>query len=142
MLCLKSLTILRLRPWLSVSARIRPTAISRAYDILEAGIKSTNALHCIHGAVSAYGRSLDGLAVVSDIVASRDPYNAAKRIATIVQAFKANPLPCFSTFPPSYASDGIKHKVGELLSAVKKFSPLVHQVQDPRTWCPCDSQRS
>ncbi|KAM5533305.1 hypothetical protein V8D89_012979 [Ganoderma adspersum] len=93
-----------------------------------AGIKSSNALHCIHGAVSAYGRSLDGLAVVSDIVASRDPYNAAKRIATIVQAFKASPLPCFSTFPPSYASDVIKHKVGELLSAVKKFSPLVHQI--------------
>ncbi|PIL34226.1 hypothetical protein GSI_03937 [Ganoderma sinense ZZ0214-1] len=93
-----------------------------------AGIKSTNALHCIHGAVSAYGRSLDGLAVVSDIVASRDPYNAAKRIATIVQAFKANPLPCFSTFPPTYASDAIKLKVGELLSAVKKFSPLVHQI--------------
>ncbi|EJF65143.1 Hydroxyethylthiazole kinase [Dichomitus squalens LYAD-421 SS1] len=93
-----------------------------------AGIKSTNALHCLHGAVSIYGRSLDGLAVVSDIVASTDPYNAAKKIAGIVHAFKASPLPCFSTFPPSYASESVKRQVGELLSAVKRFSPLVHQI--------------
>ncbi|KAI0743772.1 Hydroxyethylthiazole kinase [Daedaleopsis nitida] len=93
-----------------------------------AGIKSTNALHCLHGAIATSGRSLDGLAVVSDIVASRDPYNAAKRVATVVQAFKANPLPCFSTFPPSYASESIKRGVGDILSAVKKFSPLIHQI--------------
>ncbi|KAI0745504.1 Hydroxyethylthiazole kinase [Earliella scabrosa] len=93
-----------------------------------AGIKSTNALHCLHGAISVSGRSLDGLAVVSDIVASRDPYNAAKRIATIVQAFKANPFTCFSTFPPSYTPDSIKRGVGEVLLAVRQFSPLVHQI--------------
>ncbi|KAI0779860.1 Hydroxyethylthiazole kinase [Fomes fomentarius] len=93
-----------------------------------AGVKSTNALHCLHGAITSSGRSLDGLAVVSDIVASSDPYTAAKRIATIVQAFKGNPITSFSTFPPSYSIDSIKHGVGEILSAVRHFSPLVHQI--------------
>ncbi|RPD78212.1 Hydroxyethylthiazole kinase [Lentinus tigrinus ALCF2SS1-7] len=90
-----------------------------------AGIKWTNALHCMHGSVSLSGRSLDGLAVVSDIVASKDPYTAAKRIATIVNACKANPLICFSTF---HAPDVIKRSVGELLGAVKQYSPIVHQL--------------
>ncbi|KAI0702932.1 Hydroxyethylthiazole kinase [Cerioporus squamosus] len=93
-----------------------------------AGIKSTNALHCMHGSVSQSGRSLDGLAVVSDIVASRDPYTAARRIATIIKACKANPIICFSTFPPSYAPDAIKRSVGKLLGAVKQYSPIVHQI--------------
>ncbi|KAI0674972.1 Hydroxyethylthiazole kinase [Trametes maxima] len=93
-----------------------------------AGIKSTNALHCLHGSVSSSGRPLDGLAVVSDIVASPDPLNAARRIATIVKAFKAVPLPTFSLSPSTYAVDAFKHGTGQLLLAVKKFSPLVHQI--------------
>ncbi|KAI0330153.1 Hydroxyethylthiazole kinase [Cubamyces sp. BRFM 1775] len=94
-----------------------------------AGIKSTNVLHCLHGSVSPSGRPLDGVAVVSDIVASTDPLNAAKKIATIVNAFKAaaNP-PVFSLLPSRYAVDDFKQGVGAFLSAVKKFSPLVHQI--------------
>ncbi|KAI0633418.1 Hydroxyethylthiazole kinase [Trametes polyzona] len=93
-----------------------------------AGIKSTNALHCLHGSVSPGGRALDGLAVVSDIVASTDPLNAAKRVATIVQAFKSIPTPTFSLAPSSYTADAFRGGVGELLTAVKKHSPLVHQI--------------
>ncbi|KAI0769338.1 Hydroxyethylthiazole kinase [Trametes elegans] len=93
-----------------------------------AGIKSTNVLHCLHGTVSPSGRALDGVAVVSDIVASTDPSNAAKRIATIVNAFKAQPVPVFSLSPSSYVADSFKHGVGELLTTVEQFSPLVHQI--------------
>ncbi|KAI0371158.1 Hydroxyethylthiazole kinase [Pilatotrama ljubarskyi] len=93
-----------------------------------AGIKSTNVLHCLHGSVSPAGRPLDGVAVVSDIVASTDPFNAAKRLATIIQAFKAVPPPTFSLSPAPYAIEAFKHGVGELLTAVKKSSPLVHQI--------------
>lgn len=70
---------------------------------------------------------MDGLAVVSDIVASDDPYTAAKRIATVVRAFKANPISTFSG-PSTLSAAAIKETVGELLNAVKKHSPLVHQV--------------
>ncbi|EIW63083.1 Hydroxyethylthiazole kinase [Trametes versicolor FP-101664 SS1] len=92
-----------------------------------AGIKSTNALHLLHGSVTPAGRALDGVAVVSDIVASTDPLTAAKRIATIVQAFKAAPAPTFS-LSSSYAADAFTKGVGELLSAVRSHSPLVHQI--------------
>ncbi|KAH9855176.1 Hydroxyethylthiazole kinase [Lenzites betulinus] len=93
-----------------------------------AGIKSTNVLHCLHGSLSPAGRPLDGVAVVSDIVASTDPLNAAKRIATIVQAFKSASVPTFSLSVSSYSPDIVKKQVGELLSAVKTFSPLAHQI--------------
>ncbi|KAI0645367.1 Hydroxyethylthiazole kinase [Trametes meyenii] len=111
--------------------------IGELLDILEgtdvkavaiAGIKSTNALHCLHGSVSSSGRPLDGLAVVSDIVASTDPLSAAQRIAIIVKAFKAVFSPTFSLSPSPYAVDAFKDSIGELLLAVKKFSPLVHQI--------------
>ncbi|KAI0829695.1 Hydroxyethylthiazole kinase [Trametes gibbosa] len=93
-----------------------------------AGIKSTNVLHCLHGSVSPAGRTLDGVAVVSDIVASTDPLNASRRIATIVQAFKSDPAPKFSISSLSYSADVFKKGVGELLSAAHNFSPLVHQI--------------
>ena len=72
---------------------------------------------------------MDGLAVVSDIVADKDPYNAAKRIATIIQAFKAHPITCFSKHSISYTIDTIKVLCGTLLYAVKHHTPLVHQVR-------------
>ncbi|KAH9942289.1 Hydroxyethylthiazole kinase [Epithele typhae] len=92
------------------------------------GIKSTNALHCLHGSVSPSGRILDGLAVVSDIVASNDPRAAANRIASVVQAFKTNPITTFSYAPSAYQPASIKHAVGELLSVVRQHSPLIHQI--------------
>ena len=99
-----------------------------------AGIKSTNVLHCLHGSVSPSGRSLDGVAVVSDIVASTDPLNAARKIANIVNAFKTSTnAPVFSLSPSPYVVDTFKQGVGVFLSAIKKFSPLVHQVRGDRS---------
>ncbi|KAI9067159.1 Hydroxyethylthiazole kinase [Trametes sanguinea] len=94
-----------------------------------AGIKSTNVLHCLHGSVSPSGRSLDGVAVVSDIVASTDPLNAAKRLSTKIKAFYSTPSPpVFSLSPSPYSADTLKQSVGRLLSAIKEYSPLVHQI--------------
>ncbi|OBZ68095.1 putative thiamine biosynthetic bifunctional enzyme [Grifola frondosa] len=94
-----------------------------------AGIKFTNVLHCLHGCVSTTGRSLDGVAVVSDIVASPDPRLAAQRLAAIVQAFKSNPSHNFSLGPTaSYTPESVKASVGVLLPLIRHFSPLVHQI--------------
>ncbi|EMD37498.1 hypothetical protein CERSUDRAFT_105469 [Gelatoporia subvermispora B] len=94
-----------------------------------AGIKSTNALQCLHGAVSKTGRPLDGLAVVSDIIASTDPRSASRRLATVINAFKARPLHTFSlASPSSYARDTLLKSVGIMLAAIKQNSPLVHQI--------------
>ncbi|KAI0930341.1 hypothetical protein AcW1_009060 [Taiwanofungus camphoratus] len=97
--------------------------------VVIAGIKSTNVLHCLHGTVSSTGHALDGVAVVSDIVASPEPLVSAKKIATIVQAFKSNPLHTFSLPTNSmYNPEVITSGVGSLLSSIRKFSPLVQQI--------------
>ncbi|CCM00421.1 uncharacterized protein FIBRA_02451 [Fibroporia radiculosa] len=93
-----------------------------------AGIKSTNALQCLHGAISTTGHRLDGLAVVSDIVASTEPYAAAKRLSTIIHAFKSNKIHTFSGAAGPYNQEYIKDRVGRLLSTIRKHGPLVQQI--------------
>ncbi|TFY68790.1 hypothetical protein EVJ58_g794 [Rhodofomes roseus] len=92
------------------------------------GIKSTNALHCLHGSVSVTGHALDGLAIVSDIVGSPEPKLAAGKLASVVRAFKAHSPSSFSLPGAQYAPESIKAQVGSLVSAVRKHSPLVHQI--------------
>ncbi|EKM54330.1 uncharacterized protein PHACADRAFT_123292 [Phanerochaete carnosa HHB-10118-sp] len=95
-----------------------------------AGINSTNVLHCLWGSVSPTGHQLDGVAVVSDIMASQDPYASSKRLSDAIKAFYRSPLRTFSqglsTAP--YKVEGIKTAVGSILRSVKQFSPLVHQI--------------
>ena len=87
------------------------------------------------GSVSQSGRALDGVAVVSDIVASPEPREAAKKISEAVKAFKALQQPAFHSFsvtsPAStdpHTPESLKQRVGECLQSIRKFSPLVHQV--------------
>ncbi|KZT11068.1 Hydroxyethylthiazole kinase [Laetiporus sulphureus 93-53] len=92
------------------------------------GIKSTNALHCLHGAVSTTGHTLDGLAVVSDIVASPEPKVAAEKLATIVRAFKSNPPSRFSLPSGIYSPEYLKDRVGALISSIREHGPLIQQI--------------
>lgn len=102
-----------------------------------AGINSSNVLHCLWGSVSSTGHQLDGVAVVSDIMASTDPFAASQRLSRFIQAFYRSSLHTFSLGPSAltsadtYTVEGIKTAVGTILHAVKKFSPLVHQVLKP-----------
>ncbi|KAI0793245.1 Hydroxyethylthiazole kinase [Abortiporus biennis] len=120
---------------------VGPRGIGKLVHLLEgtdvksvaiAGIKSTNTLHCLHGSVSLGGRALDGVAVVSDIVASQEPKKAAARIAAEVQSFRRAQFQSFSLInpihKPDYNPDSIKDAVGEILTSIKKYSPLVHQI--------------
>ena len=50
------------------------------------GIKSTNLLRTLHGCAFPTGHSLDGVAVVSDIMASSEPQAAARRLAQTFHA--------------------------------------------------------
>ncbi|KAI0081889.1 Hydroxyethylthiazole kinase [Panus rudis PR-1116 ss-1] len=93
-----------------------------------AGIKSSNALHCLHGSVSPGGRTLDGLAVVSEIVGSPEPFKAAKRLAGIIKSFKSSQKLIFSLGPGSLQTSSPSPTAGDILSAVRKFGPLVHQI--------------
>ncbi|KAL4078514.1 Hydroxyethylthiazole kinase family-domain-containing protein [Scleroderma yunnanense] len=93
------------------------------------GIKSDNLLRTLHGSVSPSGHKLDGIAVVSEIVASRDPYNSTRTLREIYTDFSALleqqgiPRPA-----PTYTADSIKAGVIDLMRVVRETNPLIHQI--------------
>ncbi|KAI0742200.1 Hydroxyethylthiazole kinase [Irpex lacteus] len=88
------------------------------------GINSSNVLHCLWGSVTPTGHALDGVAVVSDIVASPQPRVAAQALFSRIQAFYQTSLSPQS----SYTVESIKAGVGSILDSVRKYGPLVHQI--------------
>ncbi|KDQ57589.1 hypothetical protein JAAARDRAFT_207093 [Jaapia argillacea MUCL 33604] len=99
------------------------------------GIKSTNLLRTLHGSVSTKDHTLDGVAVVSDIVASTTPLIASERLTTIVRAFKhsiaspSEPLKHIFSSPGSpYDAQSIVSGAAILLDTIKKHNPLIHQI--------------
>ncbi|KAI0342020.1 Hydroxyethylthiazole kinase [Trametopsis cervina] len=112
---------------------VGPTGIGELLEALDftdvkavaiAGINSENVLHCLWGSISATGHALDGVAVVSDIMASLQPLVAAQTLSTRVRAFYQGTSAPRST----YDVEGIKASVGSILQSVKKYGPLVHQI--------------
>lgn len=97
---------------------------------LTGGINFKNLLRTLHGAMSKSNRALDGVAVVSDIVASPEPKLAAERLKNIFWNFQkfytAHPFGAISQ--PSVDSDTIVDRVGHLLTEMRQRGPLVHQV--------------
>ncbi|KAF8971165.1 thiamine biosynthetic bifunctional enzyme Thi4 [Flammula alnicola] len=100
------------------------------------GIKSTNLLRTLHGTTSTSNRVLDGIAVVSDIVASPEPRIAAEKLQTILSQFRQNysvhPLGLdvhlgHST-PAPLTSDSIMDGVIQLMKEIRNRNPLVHQI--------------
>jgi thiamine-phosphate diphosphorylase / hydroxyethylthiazole kinase len=87
-------------------------------------------LRTLYGTVSLTGRAFDGIAVVSDIVTSREPRMASSALAEIVRAFKATHAAqvMLATEARSYARENILNSVGIILENVRKLGPLVHQV--------------
>ncbi|EGO25805.1 hypothetical protein SERLADRAFT_348122 [Serpula lacrymans var. lacrymans S7.9] len=95
------------------------------------GIKSANALRTLHGSVSTTGHVLDGIAVVSDIVASTTPFHAAQNLSSILGAFNRNiTLRVDQRYDAtsSHIIDKIKNGVCNLMQTIKKTSPLIHQI--------------
>ncbi|KAF8585995.1 TMP-TENI-domain-containing protein [Ramaria rubella] len=97
------------------------------------GIKNTNALRALHGAVApSNNRCLDGLAVISEIVASKEPLEAAKKLAATISAFKSLASPPVFSFisRPNVplSAESIVQEAAELLTTIKSLTPLVHQI--------------
>ena len=67
-------------------------------------------------------------------VASNDPLSAAKKLGTIIKAFKnaqsvqAHVFSKSLNGPTKYTSDEVKRAVGKALADIREFGPLVHQV--------------
>ncbi|KAH7908426.1 Hydroxyethylthiazole kinase family-domain-containing protein [Hygrophoropsis aurantiaca] len=94
------------------------------------GISSSNLLRTLHGAISSSGRRLDGVAVVSDIFASPDPFSAAKRLRDIISLHNNHVLQqrSLTEVPSRYTPDGIKSGIINIMRLIRESSPLVHQI--------------
>ena len=95
------------------------------------GIKSTNVLRTLHGAVSTTGRTLNGIAVVSDIVGSSDPTASARTLFDAIRAFKLSSVraqDALSAPDQEHTPESIKYSASKLLGVIKTLNPLVHQV--------------
>ncbi|KAA1472920.1 thiamine biosynthetic bifunctional enzyme [Dentipellis sp. KUC8613] len=95
------------------------------------GIKSTNLLRVLHGSVTPTGHALDGVAVVSDIVASSNPRASAERLALIFRSWAAIPRgpKSFSVdVPDVYLPANIVNAAADLVARVRHVKPLVHQL--------------
>ncbi|KIM45460.1 hypothetical protein M413DRAFT_66738 [Hebeloma cylindrosporum] len=98
------------------------------------GIKSTNLLRTLHGSVSSTNHILDGVAVVSDIVASPEPQVAAETLRTILSQFRKSynhhPLGFDGSLlgaGPTTASSIVEAALS-LMKEIRKRNPLVHQI--------------
>lgn len=103
------------------------------------GIKANNLLRTLHGTVSSTGHTLDGIAVVSEIISSQNPRVAAACLSKVLHSFRAR----FSATVPRgcvlasslYDKNGrvstrfqILEGVQTLMTKIREIGPLVHQV--------------
>ncbi|KAJ8522606.1 hypothetical protein ONZ45_g797 [Pleurotus djamor] len=95
--------------------------------VIIGGIKSANLLRTLHGSVSPLGRAVDGIAVVSQIMASPKPAEAATKLTDTFTNFTRHlQSELSSPLQSPTSTDGLE-KVCALLEQIKKISPLVHQ---------------
>ncbi|KAL5523852.1 hypothetical protein ACEPAG_8025 [Sanghuangporus baumii] len=93
-----------------------------------AGINERNVLRTLHGSVSIRNRSLNGVAVVSALMASKKPYEAAKALSAVVKGFLSTPPLLSRLDTSSLHTEGIVNAVAHLLSEVREGSPVIHQI--------------
>ena len=97
--------------------------------LLIGGIKTTNLLRTLHGAMSSISHALDGIAVVSEIVASPQPNLAAEKLHSITSQFRQS---ISRRFPGlgnrNLTPENILGDVTKLLGKIRSSNPLIHQV--------------
>jgi len=78
-----------------------------------------------------HGNTLDGIAVISDIVASADPSKSAKELKTVLDSFvrgqTGKSKGVFRT-DEDLSEEELLQRVGVLMDVTKKETPMVNQV--------------
>ncbi|THV05114.1 HK-domain-containing protein [Dendrothele bispora CBS 962.96] len=94
------------------------------------GINLKNVLRTLHGTVSETGHALDGIAVVSAIVTSINPRQAAADLAEIIREFKKGPSLTrgLSISTNGYTVDTIINSITTLMKSIRILNPLIHQI--------------
>lgn len=75
------------------------------------------------------GRTLDGVAVVSAVMASTRPFIAAEGLSKVVKAFLSSPPLLSAPNTQSLHAEGIVKAVASLLSKLREKGPVIHQVR-------------
>ncbi|KAM6501982.1 thiamine biosynthetic bifunctional enzyme Thi4 [Amanita muscaria] len=96
------------------------------------GIKTFNLLRTLYGSVSRTGHTLDGIAVVSEIMASPLPTQVAETMRKTFDAFQESyraqlSRPTQGLWANS-TTQSVVRGVCELMEHVRKTAPLVHQI--------------
>ncbi|KAF9268649.1 thiamine biosynthetic bifunctional enzyme Thi4 [Marasmius fiardii PR-910] len=94
------------------------------------GIKSNNLLRTLYGSVSRTNHSLDGVAVVSEIMASDQPKEAAASLCNVLHEFKSGSSIQLGLCaqPTVYTLDKVTGDIVKLMEHMKTINPLVHQI--------------
>lgn len=99
----------------------------------EGGIKQDNLIRTLHGCVAPNGKALNGVAVISEIVSSHDPFITAQNLSRSVRSFtaRAQPQKIFAPWEIKGGTAGsmaITHRASHLIQHVRRLTPLVHQI--------------
>lgn len=92
------------------------------------GIRSDNLLRTLHGSMSPSGHKLDGIAVVSEIVASREPHAISRTLRETYTAWDACIAGQKAKPSTAYTAENVKAGVANLMSIIRKTNPLIHQI--------------
>uniref|UniRef100_A0A0W0GC14 hydroxyethylthiazole kinase n=1 Tax=Moniliophthora roreri TaxID=221103 RepID=A0A0W0GC14_MONRR len=113
----------------NVGAMLEMLDGTRMKAVAIGGIKSTNLLRTLHGSVSRTNHALDGIAIVSEIMASNQPKEAATKLRDIIQHFRdSRSIERGLCMSDSYAVEQILDGIIHLFERMKVVNPLVHQI--------------
>jgi thiamine-phosphate diphosphorylase/hydroxyethylthiazole kinase len=101
---------------------------SKVKTVAIGGIKSSNLSRVLSGAVAVDGRCLDGVAVVSEIVASDSPKDSARQLRETLSAFRSSVSLDWKALEKSVGKDYFVPRISTVLDHVRSKSPLVHQI--------------
>lgn len=132
----------------TTKVKLAPSGVGALLDVLAAqgesgaathavaigGVKAENARGLLHGSVAPVsGKALDGIAVISAIVASEEPKVKAEELRAITDDFQraqAARDPKAGVFPsaPGRNAEEFVKAAAELFAVVRDTTPLVHQI--------------
>ena len=116
----------------AVGIGVFPHINSLRYSSDKGGIKTSNLLRTLYGSVSQTDHALDGVAVVSEIMASPLPMETAHTMKAIVSGFRDGLRAQLSSprrgLWASPDRTSIVEAACRLIEQVRKSGPLIHQV--------------
>lgn len=92
------------------------------------GVKSDNLLRTLHGSMSSSGHKLDGIAVVSEIIASHEPYAISRTLRETYTAWDSCTAEQRAKPSILYTAENIKAGVANLMGIIQTTNPLIHHI--------------